>query len=133
MTGSPTEIPVTPAPTSTDRSRAFVAEDHRRIIPKRVVQDVQVGSAYAAERDLHLDQSGTARRFLDVAHVDVAGPGRVLDDRFHAAACLGCVPTRAFERKKNSTSSVITKDIAAELSQNDCQLRTTPVAVVVEK
>jgi hypothetical protein len=43
------------------------------------------------------------------------------------------VPTRAVERKKNSTNSVITNDIAAELNQNDCQFRTTPVAVVVEK
>jgi hypothetical protein len=58
---------------------------------------------------------------------------RVLHDRFHAAAWFGWVPTRTFERKKISTINVITKDIAAELSQNDDQLRTMPVDVVVEK
>jgi hypothetical protein len=50
------------------------------------VQDVQVGSANAAERDLHLDTPGTARRLLDLADIDVADPRRVLDDSFHAAA-----------------------------------------------
>ena len=110
-----------------------MTQDHRGIISKGIVKDVQVGSTDAAERDMHLDQSGTARGFLHVAHLDVARPRCVLDDGFHAAARLGCVPTRAFERKKNSTSSVITTDIAAELSQNDCQFRATPVAVVVEK
>ena len=87
----------------------------------------------AAECDLHLDESWAACRLFDVEDVIVAGARRALHDRFHAAAWFVWVPTRAFERKKNSTINVITKDIAAELSQNDDQLRTTPVDVVVEK
>ena len=113
------------------RPCALVSEDDRRIVPKRVVEDVQVRSADAAERDLHFHEAGAARRLVYIAHVDVARAGRVLDDCFHAAACFASVPTRAFDLKNNSTRSRMANDIAAELIQNDDQfLVTTPARLL---
>ena len=49
------------------------------------------------------------------------------------AACVSLARIRAGDRKKKKTSNPIAADIAAELNQNDCQLRTAAPAAPAEK
>ena len=71
------------APHFHDGAGALVAENDRRIVPEGVVQDVEIGPAHPAERDLDLHLVRSAHRLVNVQDVDVAGPGSVLDHCFH--------------------------------------------------
>ena len=64
-------------------ARELVPQNHRRVVAKRVAQDVKVGPADAAECDLDLDLVLAAAGFFDIPDLDVPVPGRVLYECLH--------------------------------------------------
>jgi hypothetical protein len=60
-----------------------MAENHRRVVTKRIVKNVNVGTADATKRDLHFDLMFATRWLRDIQQVDVAVAGRMLHDGFH--------------------------------------------------
>ena len=66
-----------------DRTGQFMAEDHRRIVAKRVVQHMKISAADTTKRDLDLDFIVAANRLRNFADLDVAVPGCVFDECFH--------------------------------------------------
>ncbi len=79
-----TDADVRHAPTDFgDDARAFVTENDRRVVSKRVVQDMQICTAHAAKRDLDLDLVVAAPGFLDLEHVEISLARSEFHQRFH--------------------------------------------------
>jgi hypothetical protein len=60
-------------------------EDHRRVVAKGVVENMEIRSADSAIGDLQLYLVFSARRLVDLYYVNVAFAACVLDQSFHVA------------------------------------------------
>jgi hypothetical protein len=69
-------------------SRKLMPENDRGIIAKRIVKNVDVGSANSAIRNLELNLVVSATRFLNFAYIDIPFATRVLDQSFHVGGSL---------------------------------------------
>jgi hypothetical protein len=62
-----------------------MSQDHRRVIAKRVVENMEIRSADSAIGDLQLYLVWAATRLVNLYYVNVTFAACVLDESFHVA------------------------------------------------
>jgi hypothetical protein len=66
----------------------FMTQNDRRIIAKRIVENVDVRAADSTISDFQLYLVVSATRFRNLAYIDVSFATRVLDQSFHVGGSL---------------------------------------------
>jgi hypothetical protein len=79
----PQDLRIDTSPDLDHRARKLMSKDHRRIVAKRIMKNMEISSANPAIGDFQLYLIFPALRLFDVQDIDISVAGCKLYKRFH--------------------------------------------------